>query len=84
MANKFTQREVKRGDAAARGKSEALGHRDADDAMVVTKMRRGQKILSAYPLDTSDMELPNERGGEMGGGVTNVSHSLRGGSVVSR
>ena len=41
-------------------------------------------ILSAYQLDASDMELPDERGGKMGGSTENVAHSLKGASVVSR
>jgi hypothetical protein len=78
MKNKFTPAAIRRGDEAAdRGN-------DTADAMVTRRIRRGQKILSAYPLDTSDMELPDERGAKMGGSVTNVAHSLKGSSAVSR
>jgi len=82
MTNKFTSAEIERGDEAA-GREAASG-KETPDAMVTKRIRRGQKILSAYPLDTSDMELPDEQGGKMGGSVTNVAHSLKGASVVSR
>lgn len=43
----------------------------------------GQTIKMAYPQDNvHGMELPDERGGSMRGGVTNLSHSLKGASAV--
>jgi hypothetical protein len=43
-----------------------------------------QTIETGYALDTSDMELADERGAKMGGSTENVAHSLKGASVVSR
>ena len=44
---------------------------------------RTQSIKRAYPLDTSDMELPNETGmAGFKGSETNLKHSLTGPSAV--
>lgn len=89
--NKFTQSEIDKGDNAGRDSS-TRSHEDmgqVDTAMT----RRGsapsnlwgkQTIKTGYALDTSDMELPDERGAKMGGSPENVAHSLKGASVVSR
>lgn len=45
----------------------------------------GNNIMSAYPQDNaSNVSLPNERGGKMGGSPTNLSHSLSGASAVQK
>lgn len=47
---------------------------------------RGQSINSAYPLDNvgqlAGPHLPDEMGGSLGGGMTNLGHSLQGASTV--
>lgn len=41
------------------------------------------KIKTAYPQDNAGShDLPNTKGGKMGGGVTNLGHSLKGASAV--
>jgi hypothetical protein len=43
----------------------------------------GQTIKMAYPQDNvHGLRLDNERGGPVRGGPTNISHSLKGASVV--
>lgn len=40
-------------------------------------------IKSAYPQDNAgNYDLPNTRGGKMGGSTTNLGHSLSGASAV--
>ncbi len=47
------------------------------------KADHGQTIKCAYGQDNvHGLDLPDTRGGSMRGGVTNLSHSLRGASAV--
>lgn len=43
---------------------------------------RGQKIVRGFGRDDSSMDVPNARGKSMGGGTSNLSHSLSGSSAV--
>lgn len=42
------------------------------------KAARGQTIETCYPMDSSFHDVPNGMGSKMGGGPTNVAHSLPG------
>lgn len=45
----------------------------------------GQKDKVSYPQDNAGShELPNTKGGKMGGSTTNLSHSLSGASAVQK
>jgi hypothetical protein len=45
----------------------------------------GGTIMSAYPQDNvHGYDCPSDTGGSMGGGVTNLGHSLSGASAVQR
>ena len=79
---KFTEAEVEAGTDAGTGRGNPKLHESS--GIVDETVAHGQTVKRAYPLDTSDMELPDERGAKMGGSVTNVAHSLKGASVVSR
>ena len=47
--------------------------------------KKSGDILSAYPQDNvHGVDLPGTMGESMGGGVTNLSHSLTGASAVQR
>lgn len=87
---KFSVGQVSSGDSAASGRSRETHKNEAQNETksMPTPRRPGvdgaQKMKTAFALDTSDMELPNERGGKMGGGVTNLGHSLSGASAVQR
>lgn len=45
---------------------------------------RGTTIKRSFGRDNSGHNLPNTKGGKMGGGVDNLSHSLSGASAVQR
>jgi hypothetical protein len=47
-----------------------------------SKGARGQTVVTSYGRDNSSMEVPNAKGKDMGGGITNLSHSLSGASAV--
>jgi hypothetical protein len=74
---KFTEAEVRTGTAAGTGKGNPKMH--ASSGIYDEKAEHGQTIKRTAPLDTSDMELPNERGmAGFGGSPTNLKHSLTG------
>lgn len=45
------------------------------------KAARGQKVVTEYGRDNSSHNLPDTKGGSMGGSTTNVAHSLPGASA---
>lgn len=47
-----------------------------------SKGARGQTVMTGYGRDNSSMDVPNAKGKEMGGGISNLSHSLSGASAV--
>jgi hypothetical protein len=48
-----------------------------------SKIGSGQKIMSAYPQDNAgNFTVKDTMGCAMGGGVTNLGHSLNGASAV--
>jgi hypothetical protein len=48
-------------------------------------MGGGFKDNVSYPQDNAgNMDLPNTKGGKMGGSTTNLSHSLSGASAVQK
>lgn len=52
---------------------------------VDTPIGKGQTIKSAFPQDNAgNVDLPDTKGGKMGGGVTNLGHSLSGASAVQK
>lgn len=57
------------------------------EGIVTKSIGRGQKIKSAYSLDNvgeiAGPHLDDEHGGKMGGGMTNLGHSLEGASTVA-
>src|SRR5215470_4813454 len=78
---KFTEAEVEAGTDAGTGRGNPKLHESSG----IENMpgHRTQTIKRAYPLDTSDMMLPNEHGMDgFGGGTSNVRHSLDGASAV--
>ena len=78
---KFTEAEVEAGTDAATGRGNAKLHESS--GIVEETVAHGQIVKRAYPLDTSDMTLPNEHGMEgFKGGPENVGHSLDGASAV--
>jgi hypothetical protein len=78
---KFTEAEVKAGTDAGTGRGNPKLHESS--GIVDVKGFRTQTIKRAYPLDTSDMELPNETGmAGFGGSTENLKHSLTGPSAV--
>ncbi len=79
---KFTEAKVKTGTEAGTGEDEHKLHRSS--GIVDCKAEHGQTVKRAYPLDTSDMELPGERLEDRtwGGSKTNLKHSLSGASAV--
>lgn len=78
---KFSEASVKAGTDAGTGRGNPKLH--GSSGIVEVSAAHGQKIKRAYPLDTSDMELPNETGmAGFGGGTGNVGHSLDGASAV--
>ncbi len=79
---KFTEVKVKTGTEAGTGEDEHKVHRSS--GIVDCKVEHGQTVKRAYPLDTSDMELPGERLEDRtwGGSKTNLKHSLSGASAV--
>jgi hypothetical protein len=77
---KFTEASVKAGTAAGTGSGNAKLH--GSSGIVDEKGANGQTVRRAFPLDTSDMSLPNERGGSLGGSTSNLGHSLSGASAV--
>ena len=79
---KFTAAEVEAGTDAGTGRGDAKLHESS--GIVEEKVAHGQTVKRAYPLDTSDMTLPNEHGMEgFGGGPENLRHSLTGASAVA-
>lgn len=52
----------------------------SNDGTAKSKGGRGATILTPYGKDSSDWcgTASDERGGEMGGGTSNLSHSLTG------
>ena len=79
---KFTAAEVEAGTNAGTGRGNAKLH--ASSGITEDTVVHGQIVKRAYPLDTSDMTLPNEHGMDgFRGGPTNLStHSLDGSSAV--
>jgi hypothetical protein len=78
---KFTEAEVEAGTDAGTGRGNAKLHESS--GIVDMPGYRTQTIKRAYPLDTSDMMLPNEHGMDgFGGSETNLAHSLTGASAV--
>jgi hypothetical protein len=78
---KFTEAEVRAGTDAGTGRGNPKLHESS--GIVDLPAAHGQEIKRAYPLDTSDMELPNETGMDgFKGGTDNVRHSLDGASAV--
>lgn len=70
-SNEFTRSGMGSGPSAGMKRTKAGSHGDSD--------------LAAYPQDNvHGLDLPNTRGGPMGGSVTNLSHSLEGASAVQR
>jgi hypothetical protein len=66
-----------------------MGGSAGDSDMIDTKsggnIGGGGKIKSAYPQDNvHGLDLPNTKGGKMGGSPTNLAHSLSGASAVQR
>lgn len=43
-----------------------------------SKADRGTRIKESFGADSSDVTSKNQRGGDCGGGPTNLSHSLSG------
>jgi hypothetical protein len=43
---------------------------------------RGQKVHTGFGRDDSSHKVKDARGGKMGGGVSNLAHSLSGASAV--
>jgi hypothetical protein len=80
---KFTEAEVEAGTDAGTGRGNAKLHESS--GIVEETVAHGQTVKRAYPLDTSDMTLPNEHGMDgFGGSPDNVRHSLDGASAVTR
>jgi hypothetical protein len=53
--------------------------------VVTSSLPRGDKDNVSYPQDNAgNMDLPNTKGGKMGGSTTNLSHSLSGASAVQK
>ena len=78
---KFTEAEVEAGTDTGTGRGNAKLHESS--GIESLPGYRTQTIKRAYPLDTSDMMLPNEHGMEgFRGGPKNVGHSLDGASAV--
>ena len=78
---KFTEAEVEAGTDAGTGR----GNRKMHESSGITEetVVHGQTVKRAYPLDTSDMTLPNEHGMDgWQGSPDNVRHSLDGASAV--
>src|SRR5215470_11369317 len=79
---KFTEAEVEAGTDAGTGRGNAKLHESS--GIVDETVAHGQTVKRAYPLDTSDMTLPNEHGmdGFRGGPTNLATHSLEGGTAV--
>jgi len=78
---KFTEAEVEAGTDAGTGRGNPKLHESS--GIEDMPGYRTQRIKRAYPLDTSDMTLPNEHGMEgWNGGPENLKHSLTGASAV--
>ena len=78
---KFTEAEVEAGTDAGTGRGNAKLHESS--GIVDETVAHGQTVKRAYPLDTSDMTLPNEHGMDgWRGAPDNVRHSLDGASAV--
>jgi len=78
---KFTEAEVNAGTDTGTGRGNPKLHESS--GIVDLPGHRTQTIKRAYPLDTSDMELPNETGmAGFKGGPDNLRHSLTGASAV--
>ena len=78
---KFTEAEVEAGTEAVTGRGNAKVHESS--GIVEETVAHGQTVKRAYPLDTSDMTLPNEHGMDgWNGSPDNVRHSLDGASAV--
>jgi hypothetical protein len=79
---KFTEAEVEAGTDAGTGRGNPKLHESS--GIEDMPGYRTQTIKRAYPLDTSDMTLPNEHGMEgFAGGPENLGHSLTGASAVA-
>jgi hypothetical protein len=72
---KFSEAEVEAGTKTGTGKTPSI---HPSSGIFEEAGERGQTIKRAFGMDTSDMELEGERGGDCGGSTTNVSHSLKG------
>ena len=59
----------------------SAGHENGD-GIEEAGASRGQTIVRPFGKDSSSVDLPNTRGKEMGGGLTDLSHSLSGASVA--
>ena len=78
---KFTEAEVEAGTDAGTGRGNPKLHESS--GIEDMPGYRTQTIKRAYPLDTSDMTLPNEHGMDgFQGAPDNVRHSLDGASAV--
>jgi hypothetical protein len=76
---KFTEPEVEADAGTGRGNAKL----HESSGIVDETVAHGQTVKRAYPLDTSDMALPNEHGMDgFGGSPDNVRHSLDGASAV--
>lgn len=61
------------------------GMGDGKSTGLKTSSMPGGKVLEAFPQDNvHGVNLPDTRGGSMGGSTTNLSHSLRGSSAVQK
>jgi len=79
---KFTDAETEAGTATGTGKGNPKLHQSS--GITDADIGHGQTIKRAMPLDTSDMQLPNEDGmAGFRGGPTYLEHSLKGASVVA-
>jgi hypothetical protein len=78
---KFTEAEVEAGTDAGTGRGNKKLHESS--GIVEETVAHGQTVKRAYPLDTSEMTLPNEHGMDgWNGSPDNVRHSLDGASAV--
>ena len=68
-------------NATARGA--AAGQASCDN-VDISKGPRGMRVVTSFPRDNSELEVANPHGGELGGGITNLAHSLGGASAVTR
>lgn len=55
---------------------------DSGGTVQKSKGARGQTVVTSHGRDNSSMDVPNGMGKSMGGGISNLSHSLSGASAV--